>query len=93
MIGKIATNDAALEKAMTRVLDELNDVSLDAETRGALLTELERLHTLKTANRLPRVSPDALISAAASVIGIVVIVAYEQLHPMTSQGLKFVKKP
>lgn len=81
-----------LDEAIERILIDLAKVESDSKEYKILLDNLERLHKLDKSNRPMRVSPDAIVSAAASILGIVIIVAYEQRHVITSKGLGFVLK-
>lgn len=84
----------ALAAAEMRLLDQMASTDLGSDEYERLLTELERITQLKTNDRRPRVSRDTLVIAAANLLGILIIVAYEQNHVMTSKGLNFqFKKP
>ena len=56
--------------------------------------ELEDIKTLHNLNQKKRwvPSPDAVLSACASVGGILLILHYEQLHPVVSKAVGFVSK-
>lgn len=56
------------------------------------LTALERLTKLKR-NVRPKlgISPDTAAVVAGNLLGILIIVAYEQKHSMTSKGMSYIK--
>lgn len=82
--------DAPIEKALASM--ETYDTD-DAEFADAL-NFLERLTKLKEAERpsVRKVSPDTLALVLGNLAGILVIVAYEQKHVMTSVAKGFILK-
>lgn len=87
-----ANEDPALDDAIARLLIEMNAEPTNSPEYKECLKHIERLHKLRNKNRRPRVSPDAVIGTLGTILGIVVIVAYEQKHAMVSKGLGFVPK-
>jgi len=81
-----------LEDAIDRVLSEMLEYGPDHEDYSNNIGYLERLTALKTNTRRQRVSPDQMALVAGNLLGILVIVAYEQKHVMASKGLGFVMK-
>lgn len=81
-----------LDAAMNRVLDDMDTVHTNSDEYSELLSNLERLSKLRTHERPGRVSPDTIATVAGNLLGILVIVAYEQHHVMTSKALGFVPK-
>lgn len=82
--------DAPIEKALASM--ETYDTD-DAEFADAL-NFLERLTKLKEAEKpnVRKVSPDTLALVLGNLAGILVIVAYEQKHVMTSVAKGFILK-
>lgn len=81
-------------------LDEVIDVAIrnligmdeSTEAYSDAADQLVKLYTLRAEidrTRL-RVSPDTLVIVAGNLLGILVIVAYEQRHVITSKALSFV---
>lgn len=93
MFGRKSNEDVKLNEAIERILDEMETYGPDSPEYPGYLDHLERLYALKTEESPRRVSPDAIIQVAGNILGILVIVAYEQKHVMTSKGLGFVMKP
>lgn len=93
MFGRTAKADPILDDPIQRVLVELEQQGPDSPDYPALLSYLERLTRLKTEQRRDRVSLDTLAIVAGNLLGILVIVAYEQKHVMVSKGMGFILKP
>lgn len=80
------------DEPIEKVLTEMNTYGPDSSEFEVQLTYLERLSSMKEkGKRIMRVSPDTIAIVAGNLIGILIIVAYEQSHPMTSKGLGFIK--
>lgn len=65
---------------------QLDIVGPYSEDYNDLLKRLERLYDLKAQQRPKKVSPDTLALIAGNLAGILLIVAYEQKHVITSKG-------
>lgn len=76
-----------IDPPITRVLDEMDIVGPDHHSYPGLIENLSALHDIKAKRPMPRISPDALIYAGANLLGIVIIVAYEQKHAFASKAL------
>jgi len=83
---------SALDEPIERVLYEMTLYGPDTDEYPALVEHLERLMTMKAQERKSRVSPDTMAMVVGNLLGILVIVAYEQKHVMVSKGLSFVFK-
>ncbi|MET0786968.1 MAG: hypothetical protein ABWY25_09695 [Paenisporosarcina sp.] len=57
-----------------------------------MVDHLERLMKMKAEERRNRVSPDTMAIVGGNLLGILVIVAYEQKHVMVSRGLGLILK-
>lgn len=80
------------DEPIEKVLDEMNTYGPGEKEFEVQLSYLERLSSMKEkGKRIMRVSPDTIAIVAGNLIGILIIVAYEQNHAMTSKGLSFVK--
>lgn len=86
-------HDFALDAAISDVMIEMNGLTADSEEYSAAADQLIKLMKLKRElNPSWRPSPDALVGAAGSVLGIVLILHYEKLGIITSKALAFVGK-
>lgn len=88
---KPKVEDTQLEREMIRILDEMNTTSQHSEEYPKLLASLERINRLRTAKTSRKLTPDVVIQAVAPLFGILILVAYEQKHVITSKGMNFIK--
>lgn len=80
------------DEPIAAVLSEMNTYGPDSPEYPTLLANLERLSSMKNSNKnIMRISPDTLAIVGGNLLGILIIVAYEQTHPMTSKSLNFIK--
>lgn len=70
--------DDAVKKLIDTVLDEMTRAKAGSDEYLVLMTQLERLYKLKPQSRREPVSLNTLILVAGNLLGLVVIVAYEQ---------------
>lgn len=75
------------------VLDEMLRIGPDNEEYPKMLENLERLYKIKEGDRRDPVSKDTIALVLGNLLGIMVIVAYEQRHVITSQGFKQLIRP
>jgi hypothetical protein len=81
-----------LDEPIAKVLEELRQQDPNSKEFSTNISYLERLTNLKVEVRLKRrISPDTLMIVAGNLLGILIIVAYEQNHAMTSKGLNYIK--
>ena len=81
-------SEVAEEEALKYMLEEHLPGSPEYK---AVLDDIKTLHSLNQKKRwVP--SPDAVLSACASVSGILLILNYEQLHPVVSKAVGFLSK-
>lgn len=84
--------DPKLDAVIERLLSEMIEYGPDSDEYQKCLAYLERVNTLKTTRSRQRVSPDQMAMVLGNLLGIVIIVAYEQKHVMTSKAKDFVLK-
>lgn len=90
---KFDREPSGIEKAIDAVLSEMENLNADSDEYAQMVNQLVKLHDMKTKEGRRRPSPDSLVSAAASIIGIALIVGYERAHVVTSRAIGFVPKP
>jgi hypothetical protein len=78
-----------LDDEIHRIRTEMLEVDVYSEEYTTLLATFERLIRLQDANRSNRVSPDTMAIVCANILGILIIVGYEQGHVVASRGLQF----
>ena len=80
-----------LDDAMINLLDGMDTYGSDSQEYPELLSHLERVSNLrKSEDPKRRVSPDQMAFVIGNILTVLIIVAYEQKHVMTSKGLGFV---
>jgi len=76
-----------LDEPIARLLTEMNTYGPDSEEYREAVSYLERLVRLKADERRIRITPDTMAIVLGNLLGILIIVAYEQKHVMVSKGL------
>lgn len=82
--------DAEINSALEK-LEAIPDKT--SKDYGNLVDHISRLHKLKAEEKPKQVNPDTMVIVAANVVGILMILNHERLHPITSKALNFVAKP
>lgn len=82
-----------LDDSIDKIFAHMNGYDPETEEYSTLLHRLERLEKLKNDSSSKRPSPDAMLAAGSTLLGILIIVIYEQKHVLTSKGLGFILKP
>lgn len=82
-----------LQVSIDRAHSELQHLDPASDEYGVILDRVTKLHKMLDAERPARVSPDTLVSATASIVGIILILHYERLEIVTTKALGFVPKP
>lgn len=95
MLRDFFSNDTAspVDDQIDAVLDEMGRAGVNSDEYPKLLTLLERLSELKEKQIREPLSRDTVAMIAGNLLGILLIVAYEQKHVMTSQGFKQIIRP
>lgn len=86
------TPDPGLDSVIADCERELLSLNADTKEYKETLARYKDLQALRAANKPSGLSPDALLSATVSLLGIIVIVGYEQKNVITTKALNFVKK-
>lgn len=69
----------------------LKKMSPDSDEYSKVVDQLGKLYQMKERNRSSRVSPDAMVSAAASILAVLLILNHEKLGVVTSKAMGFVR--
>ena len=94
MLGKKpSARNEALDTLIERVTDDMELFGPTHEEYPQLLGELERLTVLRDGKDSKMPSPDTLALIAGNLLGVVLIVAYEQKHVMTSKAFGTLLRP
>jgi hypothetical protein len=81
-----------IEGQIDIVLAKMDEVGVDAPEYDVMMNHLDRLTEINTRNRR-RISPDTLVLVAGNLFGIILIIAFEEKHVITSRGLNLLVRP
>lgn len=83
-----------IDEEIKSILDQMQSMTADSSEYARMLAQVEKLNSMKTLNKKEkiRVSPDTLVSAGASLGGILLILIFEKASVMTTKSLPFVIK-
>jgi hypothetical protein len=82
-----------LDEPIAKVLTEMNAYGPDAPEYPKLVAHLERMIRLKQEESKSKISPDTMAIVIGNLVGILIIVSYEQSHVMVSKGVGFILRP
>ncbi len=88
MLRQLFSNDTTtpVDALIDAVLEEMHRKGVLSDEYPSLMAYLERLNEVKAKERRTPVSRDTVALIAGNLMGILLIVAYEQKHVMTSKG-------
>lgn len=86
-------SESIYDEPITKVLDEMREQSVDTTEYNDAIRHFDTLMKLKANESRKPVSADAVLSVVGSLLGILVIVAYEQKHVFNSKASGFIRKP
>lgn len=89
---KKISEPTALDVLIDEVQSRWFQTEPDSEDSAKLLNQLTKLHELQATNNPKTVSPDVLVSAIASLAGILAILSFEKTNVLTSKAIGFVLK-
>ena len=81
-----------LQVSIDRAHETLQRLDPASEEYGIALDRLVKLHKMEDDNRPRSASPDTIVSAAASLLGILLILHYERTEIVTTKAMSFVPK-
>lgn len=84
--------ESRLEEAIDNILAEMAGHDADSDEYAAMTDQLTKLYALKAIDKPDRISKDTLAIIAGNLIGILLIVGYEQGHILTSKAGSFLVK-
>lgn len=83
----------AVDDLIAVVLKEMNEYGPTEPEYAPLMEKLERLYALKAENKPKPVSRDTIVTSAAYVFGILVIVFAEKSSVMSSKAMGMLGRP
>ena len=81
-----------LEFAIDNAFQALRGHAVGDKEYVVVLSQIVKLHELKQNEKPKRVSPDTLALITANLVGIIMIIAYENAHVITSKALNTVPR-
>jgi len=82
-----------LDEVTDLLLDRMKtDLELSQDLNPKQIEEVERLSKLKQFDKDSKLSADTVAIVVGNLVGILIIVMYEQKHVLTSRGLGFVQR-
>lgn len=82
-----------LEREIDAVLQEMQNIGVNSDRYPVMMEYLERLNGVKVKVTRPTVSLDTIALVVGNLMGILLIVAYEQKHVMSSKGFAQIIRP
>jgi hypothetical protein len=79
--------ESKLEKPIDAVLNSMELYGPESDEFAKLMRHLDDLNTMQTQERQRRVSPDTVAIVAGNILGILIVVAYEQKHVVVSKAM------
>lgn len=85
-----------LDETITALIESLSSMEKGGEEYTTVVTNLKTLMELRTADYKawdePWVSHEILITAGTHILGIVMLLGFEQRHVLTSKAMSFIPK-
>ncbi len=91
---KTPTQKTGLEEAIDRLHADMQSIDPWSDQYATMADNLTKLYKLRAEDKSERYlpSPDTLALIVANLVGITIIVGYEQKHVVASKALTLVKK-
>jgi hypothetical protein len=83
---------SVLDEPIAKVLTRMNEIGPDNQEYAEFVKHLDRLIEMKADERRSRIDPNTVVIVLGNLLGILVIIAYEQKHVMVSRALGFVNR-
>lgn len=95
MLRAFLKNDLVtpIDPLIDAVREEMHHVGVNSDEYSTLLSYLERLYKVKEEQRPAPLSRDTMALVAGNLAGILLIIAYEQKHVITSKGFNQIIRP
>lgn len=81
---------SVLDEPIADVLTNMNKHGEETEEYNRSIDHLERLMKMKTEERRDRVSPDTMAIVGGNLLGILIMVAYEQRHVIGDKTMRMI---
>lgn len=80
-----------VDKEIARTILVLQEKEPDSKEYASTLELLTKLQKIRQEEKPDRLSSDTMLLAGVNLVGLVLILQYEHLHPITSKALSFIK--
>ena len=86
------TREDGFDKQIKRILDDMDMFGPGSEEYDKLLKELKKVMKLKDSKKSKGIDPNTVVLVVGNLVGILIIVMYEEKHVITSKAFSvFVK--
>lgn len=92
MLGFRRKHKSVLDEPIGLVLTRMNEFGPENEEFDRFVKHLDRLMEMKENESKSRINPNTVLIVLGNLLGILVIVAYEQKHVMVSRAVAFVNR-
>jgi uncharacterized protein Smg (DUF494 family) len=82
-----------IDREIDTVLEEMHDIGVNSDRYPNQLGYLERLVQTRKNHKEPAVSRDTIALVMGNLLGILIIIAYEQKHVITSRSFSQLIRP
>lgn len=82
-----------LEKEIERAVQRLSDWDVATEEYDRLLNTISRLEEIKAEEKPDRLSKETMAVLGTNLLGIILILRYEQLNVITSRAMSLLIRP
>lgn len=95
VLGLFGKNEkpVPVDRQIEAVLRKMQEVGVSSDEYPTLLKYLERLHDIRGNEKPDRVKRDTIAIVAGNLLGILLIVFYEQRHVLSSKGFTQIIHP
>lgn len=81
------------DQEIENVLTQLKNIPANTEEYATAVKNLETLCKASTSRQERKLSADTIVTVVANLLGIGLVLGYEQSHVVTSKALSFIVKP
>jgi hypothetical protein len=82
-----------LDVVLDKAIYDLNNHAIGSPEYAKTLNAVATLHQIKEEGKPKSMSKDTILVVAGNILGILMIIHHEQLHPITSRALNLLLKP
>jgi hypothetical protein len=83
----------SIDGQIMKILQEMDETETKSERYPDLMADLERMTKVRAEQRRVQVSQDTIALIIGNLAGILLIIAYEQKHVMSSKGFTQILRP